>query len=451
LSVSADKTGFEFKGKKVFLSGANQPWINYGNDFGNAQPNGQVCDLQSYVKNVSAAGGNSLRMWLFVEGDSIPMFDPTGHVTGTDSANTLAEELKVYLRYAAAHNVFVNLCLWNGAVLRNPQAIDLMSGTNDTDGSKLASYIDNALVPLVTALKGEPGLGAWELMNEPEGSLTLAVDKVEPCWDTQTNLANTGAGWAGHRFTMKQIQRFFAVQAAAIHKADPKALVTVGSWSQHTVTAAFPYTNGQGYYSYYSDACLAKASNATTAASSAAASVASASSAVAGAAGANLDFAQIHQYPDHDAGTAALNKSMPYSPFVLSASQFKAGKPVVLGEFATSKCKGGSSGCTPASLYKYAHQKGFAGAWDWSLIGGGGTDDEVDAVAGMRTLKGLPDVVVSTGLAPPPDTCSCSDVAPAGSSATCAQQSSWGKCDTTANPWMKGFCCRSCLACKGCK
>ena len=33
--------------EEVYLSGANLPWVNYGNDFGNAQPNGVACALQA--------------------------------------------------------------------------------------------------------------------------------------------------------------------------------------------------------------------------------------------------------------------------------------------------------------------------------------------------------------------------------------------------------------------
>jgi hypothetical protein len=100
-------------------------------------------------------------------------------------------------------------------------------------------------------------------------------------------------------------------------------------------------------------------------------------------------------------------------------------------------------------LYQWGHSKGYAGAWDWSLLGGDGTDDEATCIKGMRALKGQADVAVNMGVAPPPNTCSCSDKPPAGGY-TCAQQASWGKCDTTVNPWMKGFCCKSCLGCKGC-
>ena len=40
----------------------------------------------------------------------------------------------------------------------------------------------------------------------------------------------------------------------------------------------------------------------------------------------------------------------------------------------------------------------------------------------------------------------CKDVAP-DSQYSCADQKSWGKCDTAANPWMVGYCCLTCFGC----
>ena len=49
---------------------------------------------QEYLTDIKESGGNSIRVWLFVEGDAIPLWDEgTGLVVGTDSADTLIDEL----------------------------------------------------------------------------------------------------------------------------------------------------------------------------------------------------------------------------------------------------------------------------------------------------------------------------------------------------------------------
>ncbi len=421
--VSAGAGGlFAFKGKPLFLSGANLAWINYGADYGNNQTSAVRCGLEAYVNNVSAAGGNALRVWVFVEGQTVPVFDPqTGLVTATDATHSMADDLRALLRYAASKNVFVMLTLWNGALMR----VDAMKNLIH-DPAKLQSFIDHALVPLATALKEEPALLGYEIMNEPEGSVLVAANASDPCFDTKNVLQGSGAGWAGSQIEMYELLRFHNLQAGALKRADPNHLVTVGAWSEYSSTSQQGLAPGRKFFNYYADECLVKAG---------------------GDKDGVLDFYQIHTYAH--GGTYD-----PGSPFGASLASrgvaaYGLSKPVVVGEFSAGSTGGRRS---IASLYADALSRGFAGAWDWSLVGGDGNDDEAVAVQGMESLKGNKEVVVDIdgggGGGGGGDTCSCADTPPPGQSYTCAQQASWGKCGYS---WMKGYCCRSCFACNaGC-
>ena len=113
------------------------------------------------------------------------------------------------------------------------------------DDEKLQSYIDNALTPMVKELSTKVSLGAWEIMNEPEGSVAINSDG-NSCFDT-SSLQGSGAGWTGENVPMANFLKFFNLQIAAIKKQDPKALATIGSWCER------PQTDNFGLRNYYKD------------------------------------------------------------------------------------------------------------------------------------------------------------------------------------------------------
>jgi hypothetical protein len=176
------------------------------------------------------------------------------------------------------------------------------------------SYVDNYLTPLVNALKGHPGLYAWEIFNEPEGMLST--------------------GWAAHKgISETDIQKTINWFAAAIHTADPNALVTSGAQT-------FDYcSNVAGKHNYYSDAAL---------------------QAAGGKPNGTLDFYEVHYYSQNGASN---------SPFLNTASHWGLDKKVVVGEFAAVP----TDGVVVNDLFKQIFSGGYAGGWAWSYTEGNAT------------------------------------------------------------------------------
>jgi mannan endo-1,4-beta-mannosidase len=98
--VSVSGTKFMYNSKELFLDGINEAWLDYGNDFGNGQPNGKYCALRAELQRVKDNGGHVMRIWVHVEGVYTPDIDSNGHVSGTDKSNTLIPEMKKYLQTA---------------------------------------------------------------------------------------------------------------------------------------------------------------------------------------------------------------------------------------------------------------------------------------------------------------------------------------------------------------
>jgi len=241
----------------------------------------------------------------------------------------------------------VFLVLWNGAVLHNQRTRGLFSSA-----ARLQSYVERVLAPLAAALRAEPALGGWEVINEPEGLLAVSVDDPDGCFNA-TPLRHSGAGWAlpADPLSMRSILGFIGAQAAAIHRAAPGSLVTVGAWSERTVSGAL------GLHDFYTAKCLRRASG--------------------GQPEAYLDFLQVHSYASRSKGFSAT------SPFKHAKADYALKAPLVIGEF----CPGEKAeGMTAEQLYQWAFDKQYDGGWGWTAT------SKPSLFSGMAELKNEPKV-----------------------------------------------------------
>lgn len=324
----------------VFLSGMNLAWIDFGQDL-------DLFNETKFAKtldDVSLAGGNCIRWWLHVNGSKSPLFSADGYVTGLSPVTT--PNLKKALDLAWDRGIVVILTLWSFDMLQS-QGQDMMATKLLLEDKKATGYyIKNALIPMVKAVKGHPGLMAWEVCNEPEGM-------------------NSGSGWSAARTEMIYIQQFVNLIAGAIHKEDPKAKVTNGSVNLALVG------NVGGLINCYSDQKLIKAGGDKLG---------------------YLDFYQVHFYPDH-------NDEM-ISPFHHPAAYWKLDKPILIGEFPAKGIVDYGRGFQPKTkltseqAYQYALENGYAGALAWTWTNHDGFGGVADAAPGFKKVLELaPDKV----------------------------------------------------------
>lgn len=203
----------------LFLSGGNIAWVNFARDIGPGFTN--LSQFESVFQELHANGGNALRFWLHTNGASTPAW--SGNRVSGPGAGTI-NDLRAILDLAWENEIGLMLTLWSHDMLR------LSFGASLTDRNKallsdpdiLQSYIDNALVPMVEALRGHPGILAWEIFNEPEG-------------------ISTEHGWSDwDEVPMADIQRAINRMTGAIKRADPGAIVTNGAVGMSTTTDANP-------------------------------------------------------------------------------------------------------------------------------------------------------------------------------------------------------------------
>jgi hypothetical protein len=301
----ADNSRVHYNNQDLFLNGLNLAWRNFADDIGPNTSTPNVAHFEDVFSQMEVSGANVMRLWLHTNGANTPAW--SGFTVTGPGANTIAD-LEVILDMAWEHNISMMLCLWSFDMLRESYGTTITDRAMAilTNSTYRQSYIDNSLIPMVTALQGHPAIAAWEIFNEPEGM-------------------SNEFGWSGIRHVpMSDIQTFVNLCTGAIHRTDPSVLVTNGCWDMQAGTDVDGHTN------YYTDARLIAAGGDTDG---------------------TLDFYCIHYYDW--AGTA-------HSPFQHSASYWGLDKPLVIAEFFPN-----CTYCTSTS-YESLYQNGYAGALAWS-------------------------------------------------------------------------------------
>ena len=209
-------------GQALFLNGINLAWINFAHDLGNFDEQRFVAALDAIV----AAHGNTLRWWLHTDGSDSPIYGDDGKVTGIDPREI--ENLQRAADLAYERGILLQPTLWSHDMMNDKPGVPTAANKQMIEDPEYTqAYIDNALIPMVTALKGNPDIVAWEIFNEPEGT---------------TSDFN---GWTDEHTDMHSIQQFVNLLAGAIHRTDPDVLVTNGTWSMLALTDV------DGHKNYY--------------------------------------------------------------------------------------------------------------------------------------------------------------------------------------------------------
>jgi hypothetical protein len=306
-----------YKGKNYYINGINVPWNSFGSDVGTHYEWGALYSPAFFVtffKECKSQGVNCVRFWIHCDGRTSPEFSDNGSVTGLD-ANFLSDFDDI-LRIAQENNVMVMPCLWSFDMTKDftAQAGKYAGKHADLirDSVKTRSYINNALIPMVKHLANACNLFAWEVINEPEWSIS-------------------GPGNTAQLVSADEMVRFCAMIAEAIHLNSDK-MVTVGSaclkWNSSRQPPAEAY--------YWSDWSLKAAYNKP---------------------GAYLDFYQVHYYDWMN------NPDWGYDPFQLTKSTefWKLDKPTIVGESPAIAGK-----YTIKQMVNNAYENGYAGTMPWS-------------------------------------------------------------------------------------
>ncbi|MBN2803136.1 MAG: cellulase family glycosylhydrolase [Deltaproteobacteria bacterium] len=284
------------RGKSYYLNGINVAWDQWDADLTDYDETA----FEGMFATLEASGANAIRWWWFIDAQGQLNFDGN-MVQQLDSR--IFDNLDKAFDAAADHGVLIMPVFLS---------FDIQSAGNTflvTDDDAIDAFNLNVVTPIVQRYADHPGMGVWEIMNEPDWLLDSESGTV----------------------SMAQLQRFQGKVAAAIHAADSDALVTTGM-------GMFKYmTDGDNNFS---DAALQAAADDDPLA--------------------YFDVFQTHYYSwQHGDGWS-------YEPWIkTSTAWLPHNKPVLIGEFP---CKGEEGVWSSLEMHTEAIAQGYAGTFCWAYF-----------------------------------------------------------------------------------
>ena len=214
--ISVEGTKFMLNGSEIYLNAVNTPWDTW-NDFGGDY---NKTFWEEEMLRLSENGINSTRIWISCDGEGQPFVAEDGTVS--PPTEKFWDDLDHMLYNAEKNGIYLmpTVMSFDHFDEKKPNHMGWRAMIASKD--KIQTYIDNYLLPLVNRYKDNPYLFSIDLCNEPEW-----IHENEQCGSLP---------WG-------YLQQYAALCAAAIHKSESLALVSIGSVGVKWASNAYEFGN----------------------------------------------------------------------------------------------------------------------------------------------------------------------------------------------------------------
>jgi len=207
-----------------FVLGINYPWLNYAHDFGvapawshdGASHPSMKAKINQDLAWLKANGVHTIRWFVFADGRASPDFEEDGSVKGLD--NKFFEDMDTALQVAQENEISVMFVLFDYLMCEEARVDNGVQlggrATLITDPARREQLHSRVLKPMLERYGRHPAIVAWDIMNEPEGAMTV-----------------TGGQWVSGAVSEEQMQTFVREVAGVIHRYASQP-VTLGSSSR---------------------------------------------------------------------------------------------------------------------------------------------------------------------------------------------------------------------------